>query len=169
MTTILSAAATYPNSNDRPTHFSHRAAALLTALLLAFGLVLTAGAQASPAQATSVEDVFRAKLNHARVVRGIHRLESRPALVSVAREQARRMAAQNTLYHNPNLTTDVRNWRYVGENVGYGPDALTVHHAFMLSPGHRANILDRDYTQVGIGAVVVNGRVWVAEVFRRPV
>jgi hypothetical protein len=38
----------------------------------------------------------------------------------------------------------------------------------MNSPGHRANILDRDYTEVGIGAVTVAGRVWVAEVFRRP-
>ena len=78
------------------------------------------------------------------------------------------MAGRNTLYHNPNLTTDVKNWRWVGENVGYGPDALTVHVAFMQSAPHRANILDRDYTEVGIGAVVVNGRVWVAEVFRRP-
>ena len=78
------------------------------------------------------------------------------------------MAARSTLFHNPNLTTDVRNWRYVGENVGYGPDALSVHRAFMHSTHHRANILDRDYTQLGIGAVVVNGRVWVAQVFRRP-
>ena len=38
----------------------------------------------------------------------------------------------------------------------------------MHSPPHKANILDRDYTQVGIGAVVKNGRVWVAQVFRRP-
>ena len=38
----------------------------------------------------------------------------------------------------------------------------------MNSPAHKANILDRDYTEVGIGAVVANGRVWVAEVFRRP-
>jgi hypothetical protein len=56
----------------------------------------------------------------------------------------------------------------VGENVGYGPDALAVHVAFMRSPGHRANILDRDYSEVGVGAVVRGGRVWVAEVFRQP-
>ena len=78
------------------------------------------------------------------------------------------MAGRSTLYHNPDLTSDVKNWRWVGENVGYGPDALTVHVAFMNSPAHKANILDRDYTEVGIGAVTVDGRVWVAEVFRRP-
>jgi hypothetical protein len=38
----------------------------------------------------------------------------------------------------------------------------------MRSPGHRANILDRDYSEVGVGAVVRNGRLWVAEVFRQP-
>ena len=46
--------------------------------------------------------------------------------------------------------------------------SASVHTAFMNSPAHKANILDRDYTEVGIGAVVANGRVWVAQVFRRP-
>jgi peptidoglycan hydrolase-like protein with peptidoglycan-binding domain len=143
-------------------------AAVLTALSLVLAAFVTGAVTAGAAGATSVEDTFSAKLNYARASRGIPRLVSRSALVTVARAQANRMANRNTLYHNPNLTTDVTNWRWVGENVGYGPDALTVHVAFMNSPGHRANILDRDYTEFGIGAVEVNGRVWVAEVFRRP-
>ena len=145
-----------------------RAAALLTALVLVLAAVGTGVVTAPSAGANSVEDTFTAKLNHARTARGLPRLETRNALVQVAREWAARMAEQSKLYHNPNLTSDVTNWRWVGENVGYGPDALTVHVAFMRSPGHRANILDRDYTEVGIGAVVRSGRVWVAEVFRRP-
>ena len=143
-------------------------AAVLTALSLVLAAFVTGAATAGPAGATTVEDTFTAKLNYARASRGIPRLTVRSALVSVARAQAHRMADRNVLYHNPNLTTDVTNWRWVGENVGYGPDALTVHVAFMQSAPHRANILDRDYTEVGIGAVVVDGRVWVAEVFRRP-
>jgi uncharacterized protein YkwD len=143
-------------------------AALLTALAVVLTALVTGAATAAPAGATSVEDVFTSKLNHERSSRGIPRLTPRAALVDVARAQARRMAGRSTLYHNPNLTSDVKNWRWVGENVGYGPDALTVHVAFMNSPAHKANILDRDYTEVGIGAVTVNGRVWVAEVFRRP-
>lgn len=145
-----------------------RAAALLTALVLVLAAFVTGAVTAPSADASSVEDTFTAKLNHARTARGLPRLETRNALVQVAREWAARMAEQSKLYHNPNLTSDVTNWRWVGENVGYGPDALTVHVAFMRSPGHRANILDRDYTEVGIGAVVRDGRVWVAEVFRRP-
>ena len=147
---------------------SRSAAALLTALALVITGFVTGAVVARPAQATSVEDVFTAKLNQARAARGIPRLTTRAALVEVARDWARTMAGQSRLYHNPQLTSDVSNWRWVGENVGYGPDALTVHVAFMNSPGHRANILDRDYTEVGIGAVVVGERVWVAEVFRRP-
>ncbi len=153
------------------------AAAIVVALALTAGTLLVgATAPASAATrtatafsaATSVEDTFTARINHARAARGIPRLALNSDLVRVARDQAARMAARSTLYHNPRLTQDVTNWRWVGENVGYGPDALTVHVAFMQSPGHRANILDRDYTQVGIGSVVVNGRVWVAEVFRQP-
>lgn len=144
------------------------AAALLTTLALVLTALVTGAATAAPAGATTVEDVFTHKLNHERAARGIPRLTVRSSLVWVARAQAARMASQNRLYHNPNLTTDVKNWRWVGENVGYGPDALTVHVAFMQSPGHKANILDTDYTEVGIGAVTVGDRVWVAEVFRRP-
>lgn len=151
-----------------PTRARRSAAALLATLALVLTALVTGAATASPASATTVEDVFTHKLNHERTSRGLPPLTVRSSLVWVARAQAARMASQDRLYHNPNLTSDVKNWRWVGENVGYGPDALTVHVAFMQSPGHRANILDTDYTEVGIGAFTVGSRVWVAEVFRRP-
>ena len=145
-------------------------AALLTTLALVLTALVTGAAAAAPASAaaTSVEDQFTAKLNNARASRGVPRLTTRSSLVQVAREQARRMAGSDRLYHNPTLTSDVSNWRWVGENVGFGPDVPSLHAAFMASPAHKANLLDRDYTEVGIGAVVANGRVWVAQVFRRP-
>ena len=48
-----------------------------------------------------------------------------------------------------------------GENIARtdhsaGEMASVVHTAFMASPGHRANVLDRDFRQVGI-AVASNG------------
>jgi peptidoglycan hydrolase-like protein with peptidoglycan-binding domain len=147
---------------------AHRITLAITTLALALAAVLTGALTAAPAGATTAEDGLTARLNGARSDQGLPSLATRSDLVTVARAQAARMADSGTLYHNPNLTTDVTNWRWVGENVGYGPDALTVHVAFMQSAPHRANILDRDYTEIGIGAVVVNGRVWVAEVFRRP-
>ena len=145
-----------------------RAAALLTSFALVVAALLTGAVTARPAAASSAEDLFTKKINHAREANGVPKLATRSALVSVARSWAATMASQTRLYHNPELTSDVDNWRWVGENVGYGPDALTVHVAFMSSPAHKANILDRDYTEVGVGSVYRNGRVWVAEVFRRP-
>ncbi len=151
-----------------PAPVTDRAAALLTAFAMVLGLLLTGAVAAKPASANSVEGAFTAKINDARSSRGLPRLSTRSSLVSVARAWASSMAGQAKLYHNPNLTRQVSNWRWVGENVGYGPDADTVHVAFMSSPAHKANILDRDYTEVGVGSVTRNGRVWVAEVFRRP-
>ena len=156
-------------ASNRHCHASvHRVTALLTTITIVVATFVTGTFTAQSASATTVESTFIAKLNHARAWRDIPRLRTRAILTEVAREQAKRMADRNTLYHNPSLRSDVPNWRWVGENVGYGPDAITIHVAFMHSPGHRANILDRDYTQVGVGAVVRDGRVWVAEVFRRP-
>jgi len=144
-------------------------ARVTAAFAMVLAVLLTGAVSATPAAASaSAEQTFLAKMNTARSAAGAPQLTSRTHLVAVARDWARTMAGQARLYHNPALTSDVNNWRWVGENVGYGPDALTVHVAFMNSPGHRANILDRDYTEVGIGAVTVAGRVWVAEVFRRP-
>lgn len=142
-----------------------RIALALAALVVAMAAVLV---DTSAADATTAEYEFFTRLNRARVIHGRPGLARKYELTLVARAQALRMASSGTLYHNPNLRTAVSNWRWVGENVGYGPTTLAVHRAFMASPGHRANVLDRDYSQVGVGVVRRGGRVWVAEVFRRP-
>ena len=155
---------------------SHRARPRVRALALRLSLLaLLVGLAGSiqplsPAAAdtTNVENVFLARIAAARDAHGLPAYDTGSALTRIARDQARRMADRNTLFHNPNLTSEVTNWRWVGENVGYGPDALTVHRAFMGSAPHRANILDRDYTRVGVGAVVRNGRVWVSQVYKTP-
>jgi uncharacterized protein YkwD len=145
-----------------------RLGAALTALALVLAALVTGAATAGPAAASTVESTFTGQLNQERSSRGVPRLATRSDLVAVARAQAGRMASRDLLYHNPNLTTAVHHWRWVGENVGYGPTESSVHRAFMNSPLHKANILDRDYTEIGIGAVVRDGRVWVAQVFRKP-
>ena len=44
-------------------------------------------------------------------------------------------------------------WRKLGENVGRGGSIAQVHRAYMNSSGHRRNILDRSFNQVGTAAV----------------
>jgi len=40
---------------------------------------------------------------------------------------------------------------YAGENLAINRDVTSAEKAFMNSPGHRANILNPNYTEVGIG------------------
>ena len=90
-------------------------------------------------------------------------------LTAIARRWSGKMAADNRLAHNPNLSKEVtQDWQKLGENVGTGDTAQQIHDAFMNSPAHRANILDPDFTHVGIGVVRGgDGRIWVTEVFMK--
>lgn len=143
-----------------------RIRSLFAAVLLATGLLGGAAAMATSASAAGPPTTEVGRVNQERARLGLPALERSRHLTRVARAQAARMADRSLLFHNPHLTEDVRDWRWVGENVGYGPDVATVHVAFMRSPAHRANVLDRDYTEIGVGVVVRDGRAWVVHVFR---
>ena len=151
--------------HHRPTRGTRVTVGLPISLLLAALLALQV--QAPPAAAQSDLSLAVAQLvNQARANRDIDRLDLRGHLNDVALGQAQRMARRGALFHNPNLVSEmVGDWRWVGENVGFGPDVQRVHAAFMHSPPHRANILDRDYTRLGTAAVRRDGRVWVVQVF----
>jgi hypothetical protein len=115
------------------------------------------------------ESDFTSRANAERSSRGIRTYAVRSDLVAVARRHAARMAARGSIYHNPNLANEVSGWQAVGENVGMGGDVASIHQAFMNSSGHRANILDRGFTEVGMGtATDSQGRLYVTQVFRTP-
>jgi uncharacterized protein YkwD len=44
-------------------------------------------------------------------------------------------------------------WLKLGENVGYGGTIAAIHEAYLNSPGHRANIMDPTFTEIGAAAV----------------
>jgi hypothetical protein len=144
---------------------------VVTALLAAGGLTAVAAAVPGSAAAStaSFEQQFVAKMNAARAAAGLPAYSVASDLTSIARSHSRSMASQQRLYHNPSLTSQVQDWQAVGENVGEGPTVDDIHSAFMHSTEHRANILDHDFTQVGVGvAVDSNGIIWVTEDFRQP-
>lgn len=145
---------------------SRRLSALATAGLA----VLAVLALLTPAHASAeAEAEFTTRANDARAEAGRSAYATRSDLVEVARRHAARMAAEGRIYHNPNLRDDVAGWRAVGENVGMGGSAARIHDAFMASPSHRANILDREFTEVGMGtAVDADGTLFVVQVFRLP-
>ena len=53
-----------------------------------------------------------------------------------------------------------------GENIAYGQSSpAAVVQAWMNSSGHRANILSRDFTTIGVGYTVVNGTACWSQFF----
>lgn len=115
---------------------------------------------------SSAEACFFNSLNGERVARGRRKLVLKGDLTTVARRHSGRMADDGTIYHNQNLRNEVDgNWSALGENVGMGPTCKAIHDAFMASPGHKANILDTDYNQIGVGVEIENDTVYVTEVF----
>ena len=138
--------------------------ALVILLLTGLGALVP-----TPASATGPNTGdFVAAVNAARANAGRAPLTYSSSLSAVAYRWAEHMAATGDLAHNPSITAQVGSFRWVGENVGYGPDWRAVQNAFMASPMHRSNILDSDYTQLGIGVVHKGSRVWVTQVFKRP-
>ncbi|WP_169786697.1 CAP domain-containing protein [Nitriliruptor alkaliphilus] len=143
--------------------------AVLLTLVLALVLALVPGIGAAQAAPDSgVEARFVQLINAERAKAGLPALRVADDLVGVGRRHAVRMAEQDHLHHNPNLGSDVKGWDKVGENVGRGPDVDRVHAAFMASEGHRRNILDPEWTEVGVGVEMVDGGLWVTELFRLP-
>jgi len=143
--------------------------AIRVLLCLAVTCAASVVAPLTPATASGPESQFFSMLNSARTDHGLRPYDIASDLTGVARSHSHEMAARQTLYHNPNLTTDVRNWEAVGENVGKGPTVSDIQQAFMNSPEHRDNILDHDFTQVGIGVTTdSSGTIWVTEDFRQP-
>lgn len=147
-----------------------RVAARSLRVLLLAALLLTMLVAASPAAhaSTTAEQSFVERVNAERASRGLHKLAMRTDLRSVARSHSQTMASQNRLHHNPSLSTDVSNWQRLAENVGRGSSVTSLHSALMNSAGHRANILDARVTEIGVGVVVRDGRMWVTQVFRLP-
>ncbi len=76
------------------------------------------------------------------------------------------MAKTQRLEHSTLSDGVVSNWRRLGENVGVGPSIASVHKAFMASPGHKANIVDRGFQYFGVGvAHDRSGQVWTSQVY----
>jgi hypothetical protein len=141
-----------------------RTASFALVACLSGALVVVAAPQAGALSGT--ETCFFNKINAERANVGRSKLVAKGDLTSVARNHSKDMAADGTIYHNSNLKNEVGgNWWALGENVGMGPDCESLHNAFMDSPGHKANVLDKDYNQIGVGAEMEDGTIYVTMVF----
>ena len=157
-----------------------RRLSLVSALLVAF--VLPASAQASghcagqhvaPAagNAAAVRSATLCLLNDERADRGMGRLTTVPALRTVAGAYAHRMVREGFFDHSsPDggtfvtrikgtsyLRGGVKRWS-VGENIAWGSGSRATPRAivtsWMQSPGHRRNILNPRFNELGLGVAL---------------
>lgn len=107
-------------------------------------------------------------VNEIRVQNGLKPLTANWELSRVARYKSQDMVDNRYFSHtSPTYGTPFQmikafglSYRTAGENIAYGqrtPQAVV--NAWMNSSGHRANILNSSYTQIGVG-YVANGHYW---------
>ena len=119
--------------------------------------------------------------NGERVEEGLPMLLRNPLLDSAAQMKAQDMAAKGYYAHvspeglTPMHWVDQAGYEYlvIGENLVVNrTDAEQVVDTFMGSPGHRANILRKDFTEMGVG--VANGiykgkdATFTVQIFAKP-
>ncbi|HKG79245.1 MAG TPA: CvpA family protein [Pyrinomonadaceae bacterium] len=98
-------------------------------------------------------------VNQERQAAGLNQLAADPELTEVARRHSADMFARGYFAHDTpeGLTPFDRmraaNVRFLtaGENLALAPTLSVAHNGLMNSPGHRANILRKEFGRVGIG------------------
>jgi uncharacterized protein YkwD len=143
-----------------------------TALVTAPGAMAANACESASAAPSAVDQriVVRSTLcvlNAERERYGLRPLRLNKRLSRASRRHARDMARRNYFSHDSvggasfvdrirrtGYLSDVRSWT-VGENIAWGSHSLatprSIGRAWMNSPGHRANILSRQFREIGIG------------------
>jgi uncharacterized protein YkwD len=100
-------------------------------------------------------------VNRDRLTAGCGPVALSGSLVDQSQAWSEQQARDDTMHHSPGVS-GFGTW---GENVAVGYEtAAAVHDAWMASPGHRANILDCDFTLIGYGAADgTSGRYWTEQ------
>ena len=161
----------------------------LTGVLLLWGcsspvapdLIVTPTAAAGAAAAASGISASIIDLtNHERTRAGVAPLSPSTRLMQAAQLQADQMASLGRMEHvlmdgpypmpQDRLAAAGYKWRAFAENIAWGqrsPEHVT--DSWMHSDGHRANMLNASYTELGIGyALDEHGRPYFVQLFGRP-
>lgn len=111
---------------------------------------------------SSTQEAAMLKLvNQERAKAGVAPLTMEADLVQIARLKSQDMITNNYFAHNSPtygdpftmMTNMGIKYGYAGENLAGNPSLDNAHETLMDSPGHRKNILNPNYTHVGIGIV----------------
>jgi len=114
----------------------------------------------SPVLTAEEEQMFNL-VNQERTKMGLNELKIHEDLVKLARLKSKDMidlgyfAHQSPTYGSPfdMMRNAGISFGYAGENLAGAPNVTRAHTALMNSSGHRANILNPNFTHIGIGIV----------------
>lgn len=116
-------------------------------------------------------------VNGARRDHGLPELRWHGAAAVVSRAHCRDMLEQRQIFHESPRTGAPSDRVHraglrvpvVMENVASAPTVARAHDGLMKSPGHRANILSREATHVGVGIVSdpADGQLYATQLFLR--
>ena len=148
-----------------------RVLVLLAALAVLLGTTgAPADARTNTAEVRYAQQAFTAT-NANRAHHGLRPLKPHDCVQHAAVRQAKRMAQQERMFHQ-DLYAVLRDCglNTAGENVAYGfrTGRSVVNDGWMHSAGHRANILNREYRLMAVGARKGDDGLWyAAQVFGR--
>ncbi|MEU9031284.1 CAP domain-containing protein [Streptomyces sp. NPDC048383] len=126
------------------------------------------GAPADAQAPTGAAAEVLALVNKERAAVGCPVLTVNEKLTKAAQDHSADMAAHSNMSHTGSdgsdpgqrITRAGYQWRTYGENVAYGYDtAAKVMEGWMNSPGHKRNILDCSFKEIGIG-LAQPGQYW---------
>jgi uncharacterized protein YkwD len=143
-----------------------RTAAVALLLVVAF---LAQGVRVSNANAaTAQRDTMLSLTNEDRTSHQLAPLVLDNKLSRYAKQHSRDMAKTGYLFHTSDLAAKLQglDWSLGGENVGVGSSLDGLESAFMNSPEHRDNILQKTYDHSAVGVFHdAEGNYWVTIIF----
>jgi uncharacterized protein YkwD len=138
--------------------------ALVATFLTAF-TALAPSAHAATPRARMYQVTNGSRLNN-----GVHKVDIHYTMSKLAHRHSVAMANRGYIFHTSNPSSfylkGVR-WSTWGENVGVTGGTISgIEQAFMKSPDHRANILNRSFRRVALGTYRdADGYLWVTVFF----
>lgn len=133
--------------------------------------VTASSAPASAAAASGATAQVVALVNSARKEAGCAALTVNAKLTTAAQSHSEDMADHQTMSHTGSdgsspgtrITRAGYSWSSYGENVAYGYDTpASVMDGWMSSPGHKANILNCAFKEIGVG-LAQPGSYWTQD------
>jgi hypothetical protein len=138
---------------------------IITIMLLVISYL---GFYSSSASAGIDESILINSVNTQRVVRGLPELTINDELTDLSLQWSKVLATNGALSHSDLVTGVTQTWKKLGENVGSGSSASMVAAALVTSPTHFANMIDPDFTMIGVGVTVSDNVIYVVQKFIQP-